>query len=77
MWFAPARWINRFVSRYLIGAAAAPNQDGDRTGGLNRVFRYVQAVRLAGKRIKAQSRFTYYLLKWLLFGGILALFLLS
>jgi beta-hydroxylase len=77
MWFAPARWINHFISRYLIGAAASPNQAGDRTGGLNRVFRYVQAVRLAGKRIKAQSRFTYYLLKWLLFGGLLALFLLS
>lgn len=77
MWFAPARWVNQFISRYLIGAAASPNQEGDRTGGLNRVFRYVQAVRLAGKRIKAKSRFVYYLLKWLLFGGLLAWFLLS
>jgi beta-hydroxylase len=77
MWFAPARWVNNFISRYLIGAAAAPNKEGDRTGGLNRVFRYVQVVRLAGKKIKAKSRFWYYVLKWILFGGLIAWFFLS
>ncbi|UTH75271.1 lipid A hydroxylase LpxO [Chromobacterium sp. IIBBL 290-4] len=75
MWFAPAAWINRIVSRLLVGAANAPNQEGDRTGGLNRAFRYIQQLRLFGKKIKAQSRFTYYLLKWLLLGGPIVLWL--
>ncbi len=74
------RWavaFNRFVSRHLLGAATAPNRAGDRVGGINRAFAYVQVVRLWGKRVKARSRFTYYALKWLLFGGLLALWLLS
>lgn len=66
-----ARAINRFISHTLIRAAAAPNAEGDRTGGLNRAFAYVQQVRLFGKRIKARSRPVYYALKWLLFGGLL------
>lgn len=65
------RAFNRFISHTLIRSAAAPNADGDRTGGLNRVFAHVQQVRLLGKRIKARSRLGYYLLKWLLFGGLL------
>ncbi|MDN3922926.1 aspartyl/asparaginyl beta-hydroxylase domain-containing protein [Roseateles violae] len=64
-----ARAFNRFISRTLIRAAAAPNADTDRTGRLNKAFAHVQQARLAGKRIKARSRLGYYLLKWLLFGG--------
>ncbi|OHX14877.1 aspartyl beta-hydroxylase [Chromobacterium sphagni] len=75
MWFWPALWVNRLVSRILVGAANSPNQEGDRVGGLNRAFRYVQQVRLFGKKIKAQSRFTYYLLKWLILGGPIVLWL--
>ncbi|HEY9104842.1 lipid A hydroxylase LpxO [Chitinimonas sp.] len=76
MWLPPARWINRFISRYLIGAAAAPNKEGDKTGGINKAFAYIQEVRLWGKRVKAKSRFTYYALKWALFAAILGIFLL-
>ncbi len=72
-----ARALNHLISRYLIGAATAPNRDDDRTGGINRAFAYVQQVRLLGKRIKARSRFGYYVLKWLLFGGLLAWWLLA
>ncbi len=78
----PMRWsaaaaVNHFISRHLIAAASAPNKPGDPTGGINRAFGYVQQFRLWAKRVKARSRFTYYLLKWLLFGGLLALWLLS
>ena len=69
--------INHFISRHLIAAAAAPNRPGDRTGGLNKAFKYVQEFRLWAKRIKARSRFTYYLGKWILFGGLLAWWLMS
>lgn len=66
-----ARWFNQVVSRTLIRAAAAPNADSDRTGGINRAFASVQRVRLFGKRIKARSRLAYYGLQWLIFGGLL------
>lgn len=72
-----ARNFNRFISQTLIRAAAAPNAAIDRTGGVNRAFAHVQRVRLLGKRIKARSRFGYYLLKWLLFGGPILWWLLS
>ncbi|RAF76478.1 lipid A hydroxylase LpxO, partial [Burkholderia multivorans] len=51
-------------------AAASPNEIGDRTGGLNRAFRYLYMIRLAGKRLKAWNRTVYYIVKWALFGGI-------
>lgn len=66
-----ARAFNRFISHTLIRAASAPNSDTDRTGGINRLFAYVQQVRLLGKRIKAKSRFAYYGLQWLIFGGLI------
>lgn len=66
-----ARAFNRFISHTLIRAASSPNSDTDRTGGINKAFAYVQQVRLFGKRIKARSRFAYYGLQWLIFGGLL------
>ncbi|MBV8034270.1 MAG: aspartyl/asparaginyl beta-hydroxylase domain-containing protein [Pelomonas sp.] len=72
-----ARWFNHFISHTLIRAAAAPNSDTDKTGGINKAFAYVQQVRLFGKRIKARSRFAYYGLQWLIFGGLLLWWLLG
>ena len=69
--------INAWLGRKLLAAATAPNQDGDKVGGINRAFRHVQAVRLFGKRIKARNRFGYYVLKWLLFGVPVVLWLWS
>ncbi|HKR44941.1 MAG TPA: aspartyl/asparaginyl beta-hydroxylase domain-containing protein [Paraburkholderia sp.] len=72
------RWAQAIlgtVGDFLMRAATSPNEIGDRTGGLNRVFRYLYSVRLAGKRLKAWNRMVYYVVKWLLFGGIvLAIF---
>jgi beta-hydroxylase len=70
MKFAWAQVIIRTVGDILLRAAASPNEVGDRTGGLNRIFRYVYSVRLAGKRIKAWNRITYYVIKWCLFASI-------
>jgi beta-hydroxylase len=69
------RWasaVNRLVSNTLMRAAASPNEVGDRTGLLNRMFKYVYAIRRAGKKIKAWHRPTYYVVKWALFGSIVA-----
>ena len=66
--FAPMAAFNRLFSRQVMAAASAPNAPGDRVGGINRAFGVIQVIRLWGKRVKARSRFAYYVLKWLLFG---------
>lgn len=74
------RWaqaVNRWLARYLLAAATSPNETGDRTGGLNRAFRHMYEIRLMGKRLKAWDRRVYYLVKWVLFGGIAALIFLT
>ena len=73
------RWaqaINHAVGGFLLRAAAAPNQEGDRTGGINRIFGTVYAVRHFGKAIKKKNETLYYILKWLLVLGIAALIFL-
>ncbi len=73
------RWaqaVNDFFGTILLRAAASPNQEGDRTGGINRIFGAVYAVRRFGKRIKKKNKTLYYLLKWLLVIGIFALIFL-
>ncbi|MDY0748574.1 aspartyl/asparaginyl beta-hydroxylase domain-containing protein [Paucibacter sp. R3-3] len=77
MTWGPAAAVNRFISRHLIAAASAPNREGDKTGGLNKAFAYVQQFRLWAKGVKQRSRLLYYVLKWLLFGGLLAWWLLA
>ena len=72
MRFRWAQAVNRVVGGFLLRAAAAPNQEGDKTGGINRIFGAVYAVRRVGKALKKRSQPLYYLTKWLLVGGILA-----
>lgn len=67
------RWaqrINDAFGHLLMRAAASPNETGDRTGGLNHAFKYLYAIRRAGKRLKAWNRTVYYVVEWALFGGI-------
>ncbi|MDR6445156.1 aspartyl/asparaginyl beta-hydroxylase (cupin superfamily) [Paraburkholderia terricola] len=70
MKFAWAQAIIRAIGDVLLRAAASPNDVGDRTGGINRLFRYVYSVRLLGKRIKAWNRMAYYAIKWCLGAAI-------
>ncbi len=70
MRFRWAQAVNHFFARHLVAAAASPNVDGDRTGGLNRAFRHIYKGRLVFKRIKTWNRRVYYGGKWLLFIGI-------
>lgn len=67
------RWaqaVSRAVGGFILRAPAAPNETGARTGGLNRAFRYLYALRLFGKRWKAWNRTVYYAFKWFLFGAL-------
>lgn len=67
------RWaaaLNRWFSRTVMAAAASPNDERDRTGGINRAFGYLYRVREFGKWIKARNKPVYYVLKWAILGGI-------
>ncbi len=68
------RWaaaLNRFVARHFVAAAASPNTEGDRTGGLNRVFASFYHLRQYAKRLRAWNTTLYYVLKFGLLGGLL------
>lgn len=67
----PAGWnasITGLVK--VMTAASSPNEVGDQTGGLNKVFGYVYQLRVKAKALKAQNRQLYYFLKWFLMLGI-------
>lgn len=55
--------FNRVVGGFLLRAAAVPNQEGDATGGINRIFGAVYAVRRFGKALKKKSKPLSYLSK--------------
>lgn len=75
-WKLPA-WINRIFARIVLAAASAPNFATDKTGMINRLFKYIYAVRRVGKRMKAWNHRCYYLVKYLLFAAILYLLFFS
>ena len=73
------RWaaaFNSWFSRTVMSAAGAPNDAGDRTGGINRLFTRIYKIRLRGKELKKRNRTRYYLEKWAIFAGLAAIFLL-
>ncbi|MNK96596.1 hypothetical protein D3C87_1168860 [compost metagenome] len=73
------RWaaaFNGWFSRNVMSAAGAPNEAGDKTGGINRLFGKIYKIRLRGKELKKRNRKLYYLEKWAIFGGLLAVFIL-
>ncbi|ANF58528.1 lipid A hydroxylase LpxO [Halotalea alkalilenta] len=72
------RWaaaVNHWFSRKVMAAAASPNDDNDRTGGLNRAFKYLYAIRGKGKQLKQFNQPLYQLVKWTVFLFIPALLL--
>jgi beta-hydroxylase len=72
------RWaqsVNGWLGRHLARAASSPNEAGDATGGLNRVFKYFYAVRLKGKALKESNKPLYYATKWAIGLALLALFI--
>ncbi|MCU1715901.1 lipid A hydroxylase LpxO [Pseudomonas sp. 5P_3.1_Bac2] len=76
MQYAWAGAFNRWFSRTVMAAAGAPNDDGDKTGGINRFFSKVYKIRLRGKELKKRNRKLYYLEKWGIFAALLLLFIL-
>jgi beta-hydroxylase len=53
-----------------MSASATQNVEGEKIGALNRLFGVFYQLRLRAKALKARSRTGYYVLKWLLLGGL-------
>lgn len=69
------RWaqaVNHWIGSTVMSAASSPNDEGDRTGALNRIFKYVYALREGGQRLKKRSRKLYYAVKYLAIAAIFA-----
>src|SRR5450830_51207 len=70
------RWaqaVNRWLGRVVMTAASSPNETGDQTGGINKVFRFFWAVGKYRRRLKAFSRPLYHVIKFGLIVGVIAL----
>ncbi len=71
-----AQAVNHWFSNTVMSATAAPNDMEDRTGGVNRAFKNIYAIRANGKKLKAYNKPLYYLVKWSILLGIVAAIIL-
>ena len=70
------RWaaaLNRAFSRHLMSAAAAPNDAGDPTGLIGRLFRISAFLGLHRRRYKLWSPALYQVTRGALVAGLIAL----
>lgn len=65
-----ATWVNKLFGRIVLAAASSPNAEGESTGALNKAFHWLYQIRLVGKKLKVFNKTLYYIVKYLLFGGI-------
>lgn len=73
------RWasaVNRWFGRHVAAATAAPNEVGDRTGLINRLFFIAHEAGQVRRRFKRWNKTVYTLTKVALAVGAVALFLL-
>lgn len=62
--------INRGFGAFVMAASQTQNLPGDPVGGLNKAFKYLYKIRLAGKAIKRFNKTFYYVLKYTLVAGL-------
>jgi len=68
------RWaqaVNHFFGSTLITAASSPNQSGDQTGIINKLFQYVWLMGQYRRKLKRWNRTVYKLSKLVLILGVL------
>lgn len=69
------RWamaVNRWVARVVLTAGSSPNETGDQTGGINKIFRFFWAAGQYRRKLKNFSKPLYLLIKLSLIAGLLA-----
>lgn len=54
-------------------AASSPNETGDQTGGINKLFRFVWLAGQYRRKLKAWNRPLYYVIRGLLILGVVLL----
>jgi len=57
---------NKFFGWFIMASAASPNMGDDKTGNINKAFKYIYSIRLVGKKLKAYNEQLYYGVKYLL-----------
>ena len=65
--------INRWLARVVMTAASSPNETGDQTGGINKIFRFFWAVGKYRRALKKFSKPLYLLIKFGLVIGVAVL----
>jgi beta-hydroxylase len=64
--FILPKYIVKLFNYILLRSATSPNERGDKTGMVNKIFSFVYYIRIWGKKIKARNKPIYYILKYLL-----------
>jgi beta-hydroxylase len=70
------RWaqaINKWLGRTMMTAASSPNETGDQTGGINKIFRLAWLMGQYRRRFKRWNRKVYYATKAALIVGAVLL----
>ena len=67
-----AQTVNRWLGRHMMSAAASPNQTGDDTGGINKLFYVVWAAGQYRRALKKFSKPLYCVIKFGLIIGVVA-----
>ena len=70
-----AHKFNQLFSGTVMKAAASKNLPSEQIGVINHSFRYLYQIRLVGKRLKNYNKRLYYFIKYALFIGLFALFI--
>jgi beta-hydroxylase len=74
------RWaqaVNRWLGRTMMTAASSPNETGDQTGGVNKLFYISWYAGQYRRRFKAWNKTVYQLTKLALIAGVLAAIVFS
>ena len=69
------RWtvaVNRWVARVVLTAGSSPNETGDQTGGINKIFRFFWAAGQYRRKLKNFSKPLYLVVKFSLMLGLFA-----
>ncbi len=69
------KWLNEFFSNTIMKSASSPNNINDRTGFINKIFKYIYAIQQIGQQYKKKHYKRYYLIKYLIYVAIILLVL--
>jgi len=58
-----AQRLNKWLGKTMMTSASSPNEVGDQTGGINKLFRFVWSAGQYRRRLKAWNRAVYYGIK--------------